>query len=128
MPQPPCVCKWCYTWNNYPEGTPLSYFDEISKQNFSQYENAPTTGTPHIQGYFHLKEKKRLTQLAKMFPGIHFEQARASAWHNYQYCQKGETRTPGTEPHLFGPEPKEDDVDKKCLCSDISQPSYCGRL
>lgn len=54
-------------------------------------EVAPTTGTPHLQGYMVLSAKKRGTYLSKkMCPRLHYESkpVRGTAKQNREYCLK----------------------------------------
>lgn len=60
-------------------------------------EICPKTGKEHYQGYMLLKQQQRCSWMRKQFPTMHVEIAR-----NWEalvaYCQKPETRAPGTEP------------------------------
>lgn len=67
-------------------------------------EICPDTQREHYQGYILTRQQHRFKgklpadSLRKMFPGVHIEPAREwTALLNY--CKKGETRAPGTEPH-----------------------------
>nr|WAQ80594.1 MAG: putative viral replication protein [Circoviridae sp.] len=84
--------RWTFTVNNW---TPI---DEtiVSSQIFPlcRYavygrEVAPTTGTPHLQGYCVFLLKKSLASLRDLFPpGTHLEIARESSQVNAAYCKK----------------------------------------
>ena len=53
------------------------------------HEIAPTTGTPHLQGYIYFKNRKSLNQLKKMFGDrTHLENAKGNSQQNYEYCTK----------------------------------------
>jgi hypothetical protein len=52
-------------------------------------ETAPSTGRPHLQGYFHFKNPKSMQTLVKSFPGCWFQVAKGSAVQNKRYCSKG---------------------------------------
>jgi Putative viral replication protein len=72
----PASRHWCFTWNNYtPENEQhiqsLSIKDNIE---FLRYgcETAPTTGTPHLQGYVILPKKKLPSTIRKIIGGGHF--------------------------------------------------------
>lgn len=53
------------------------------------HEIAPTSGTPHLQGFFHLKNAKYFNSLIRKLPkSIHIEPARESAATNRGYCTK----------------------------------------
>lgn len=85
--------NYCFTFNNYTKE------DEIAVQDFGKsqcdgiiygHEKAPETGTPHLQGYFKLRTKQRITFLKKVLPKVHFEVAKGSVADNIKYCSKGE--------------------------------------
>lgn len=86
--------KWCFTYNNYTEEgeTKLKEFGKTDcKWMIFGHETAPTTGTPHLQGYLVLKERLRGSQLNKNFDGkIIWIFARGSNEENKKYCSKGE--------------------------------------
>lgn len=79
---------WVFTCNNY------TAEDEMKLQLWDvQYivygrEIAPTTGTPHLQGYFYSKNQIFLNTLIKKFPGYHFDVARGTPEQNRAYCIK----------------------------------------
>ncbi len=95
---------WCFTLNNYKQ-TDLEYLINIDITIVPRYifqeEIAPKTGTPHIQGYLMFKTKKRPLSVFKNLKGAHFEKCRSVMW-SIEYCQKGETRKPGTTPYARG--------------------------
>jgi len=79
---------WVFTLPNYDD-------DDISKlREFNcRYlvygkEVAPTTGTPHLQGYVYFTHSKSLRTLKRYFPRAHFEPAIASPEQNRDYCVK----------------------------------------
>lgn len=109
--------RYCFTWNNYPtksepKAGPLDKFtkamkakapnvpqDEdqpwktaLKKLKYSYivvgFEIAPTTGTPHLQGYVEFKSGKRITTMAKACPGPKYIPCEGSAKENYDYCTK----------------------------------------
>nr|WAQ80642.1 MAG: replication-associated protein [Circoviridae sp.] len=52
-------------------------------------EIAPTTGTPHLQGFINLKKKLRFRQVKELLGGgAHIEVARGTDIHNRTYCMK----------------------------------------
>lgn len=82
--------RWPFTWNNYPR-------DWKEKLKLAKYayviageEVCETTGTPHLQGYFHFKSCKRLQTLVKALPGPHYKRAKGSLESNQIYCSKGQ--------------------------------------
>lgn len=62
------------------------------------HEVAPSTGTPHLQGYLHHKEKINFNTIRKWYPW-HIEIMRGSLHDNQVYCSKQDTLLKfGTEP------------------------------
>lgn len=80
---------WCFTHNNY---TPEH--EEFWKSFPCEYliagkEVAPTTNTPHLQGFFLFKDAKTFSSVQKKIPtGVHIEPAR-SVPASIEYCKKG---------------------------------------
>lgn len=83
---------WCFTLNNY---TPEDWqFAQESLPRSCVYvcvgkEVAPTTGTPHLQGYLYFANGKSLSAVRRIFPRAHFLAARGDAASNKEYCSKG---------------------------------------
>lgn len=67
-----------------------------------QWERCPKTEKTHIQGYTEFTKGVRLSTLQRRFPGIHLEQRRGTAQQAADYCQKEDTRLPGTSPSEEG--------------------------
>uniref|UniRef100_UPI00404749F3 hypothetical protein n=1 Tax=Polynucleobacter sp. TaxID=2029855 RepID=UPI00404749F3 len=89
--------NFCFTFQNPTSETysNLNTFIETHcKYGIYQLEYAPTTGTPHLQGYFQLKEKKRTSWLQKNLQKATYLIARGSPEENKRYCSKegGENR------------------------------------
>lgn len=86
--------NYSFTWNNYQETQGWSTTIETFAKNHCEFvcyaeEKAPTTGTPHLQGYIALKGKKRLSTLKNMLDKkICFEKAKKCRLANYRYCSK----------------------------------------
>lgn len=75
---------WCFTWNNYPEDW-LRRVRSLGAGYFVVGEEvAPTTGTPHLQGYVYFKSQRRMP---KMRPP-HWVPANGNALQNRAYCTK----------------------------------------
>lgn len=81
------MASWCFTLNNYGDVRPT--FDE-EKHEYLVYgfEEAPTTGTPHLQGYIRLKKRQRLASLARWLPRASFTLCRGTEGENRIYCTK----------------------------------------
>jgi len=59
---------WCFTLNNY-KPTDEALLQQIdSKYLIYGREEAPTTGTPHLQGYIYFKEAKTGSAVVKIMP------------------------------------------------------------
>lgn len=81
--------RWCFTLNNYTE-------DEISSivPVFKEYcivalfsKEVGESGTPHLQGYFEFKTKRRPSSVFQC-KRIHFEKAIGNKQQNIEYCCK----------------------------------------
>ena len=84
---------WCFTLNNYEEnqvGLMAQMFQGLGMKYIIGQEVAPTTGTPHLQGY--VKSDKKFRPLEKFkwdFKSrMHWEKAKGSLDENYAYCSK----------------------------------------
>ena len=95
---------WTLTFNNYSQDT-LENMLVVGEANKAEYmvlgkEVAPTTGTPHLQGYIYFPNAKSFAKLSKMFKGAHIEKAKADAIANRAYCTKdGDYKEFGKCPH-----------------------------
>jgi len=79
--------NWVFTVNNYTDD-----HERILRSMDYQYllfgrEVAPTTGTPHLQGYVQFKKKLRRTALVKLLP-CWWEVARGDVPDQAKYCSK----------------------------------------
>ncbi|AKC88560.1 replicase [Zebra finch circovirus] len=85
----PCK-RWVFTLNNPTE----QEVESVKSLPPSEYHYAIVgkekgeQGTPHLQGFLHLKKKVRLNQMKQLIPRAHFEIARGSDEDNEQYCSK----------------------------------------
>lgn len=72
-------------------------FPEKVRSIIYQTERCPTSGRPHIQGYFELKSPVRPGQAASLLGarGVHVEPRRGTAEQAAEYCRKPETRISG---------------------------------
>lgn len=80
--------NWCFTINNW-----ISLDEEnIRSWPYRYYiygkEEAPETGTPHLQGYVIFNKNFRLAGVKKLSPTAHWELARGSTEQNIVYCSK----------------------------------------
>lgn len=88
---------WFLTFNNYPEN-----WEELFKNQIQTFgtvvplkwvlgeEIAPTTGTPHLQGYILFNKRVRPMSLFthSAWQKVHWEAAKGSPQQNYEYCTK----------------------------------------
>lgn len=86
----PCK-KWSFTLNNWSKEeqcAALKFFR--ANCNFSiMGEEIGEEGTKHLQGYFELKTKKRLTWLKNNFNNrLHLEKSKGTKQDNIDYCSK----------------------------------------
>lgn len=72
-------------------------------------ETAPTTGTPHIQGYVYFKNTRTLSAVSKNLPRARLQAAKGNAHQNREYCTKegdyfetGKIPSQGTRSDLEG--------------------------
>ena len=90
---------WLYTLNNYTEEEVAAVRLVDCVYQVFGYEVAPTTGTPHLQGYVRFKTEKSLKQLKKMYPRAHVELRRGTITEAIDYCVKeGKYEEHGTRP------------------------------
>lgn len=89
------LINWCFTLNNYTEAErdeivgSAAGMESPFKYIVFGYELGES-GTPHLQGYFQLRKKVRLSGVKKL-PGLsraHFEPARGDVQSNQIYCKK----------------------------------------
>jgi len=79
---------WCFTLNNYTDAE-----INILKNINSVYiifgkELAPTTGTPHLQGYVYLPNQRTKKSLIKEVPRASWQKAHGTGHANFEYCSK----------------------------------------
>ncbi len=96
--------NWCWTVNNYTDDD-LKKIDDWHKAHSDSYiiygkEVAPTTGTPHLQGYTHLTQPRAWTAIKKLGPRLsNIKACKGSPKENITYCSKeGDVTTYGPEP------------------------------
>lgn len=98
-PQPPSR-DWTWTLNNYTDEE-VEHIKSIECRYISfGKEIAPTTGTPHLQGYIYFHQPKVLAQVKKLLgPRVWFTDSRGTAKHNTKYtCKDEDIFTKGKEP------------------------------
>lgn len=80
---------WVLTWNNPPPNA----VHKLTESPGQQYtilggETAPSTGTPHIQGYIRWARQKSFAQVKALAPSAHWERAKGDDLANFDYCSK----------------------------------------
>lgn len=83
--------NWCFTLNNWTSEEKQSIIqlipDQIKYVMFSE-EVAPTTGTPHLQGYLQLVKKNKMSAVSKLIPRARLETAKGTPSQNRSYIGK----------------------------------------
>lgn len=88
---------WCLTLNNYDEED-LQRWDQVVSSGKADYlcyqqEVAPSTGTPHLQGYVVFPKLLRLSGVKKLFGAVHAVRANGTPSSNRDYCSKEQEGT-----------------------------------
>jgi len=77
-----------FTWSNYPDSH-QDRLDALDPRYVCYgYEWAPTTGTPHLQGYLYFDHQRRLAAVRRHLQGVHVECAQGTYTENRIYCSK----------------------------------------
>jgi len=91
--------NFVFTWNNYTDESIEALANLEYKYIFYGKEIAPTTGTPHLQGYLCLKVQQSESSIRKKLKGAHVEIMKGKLDQNEVYCSKsGDTTELGTKP------------------------------
>jgi len=78
--------NYIFTFNNYPN---TNLVDTIACKYIAySHEVAPTTGTPHLQGYITFNSAKTFTAVKNLLPGCHVQIMLGSIAENDAYCSK----------------------------------------
>lgn len=93
--------NFIFTWNNYPDdySTVLDTLDV--RYIVAGEETAPTTGTPHLQGFLVFRNARALDSVRRTLHGCHVEVARGSARQNYAYCTKTRPEDESPNPNVY---------------------------
>jgi len=108
----------CFTLNNYTQtnitrlqsltnhSCPLRYKNKVQYIIF-QEEVAPSTHTPHLQGYVEFSTRLRMDLIKELLTGdphsgIHLEKRSGTAIQAKEYCKKTDSRKPNTLPFESG--------------------------
>lgn len=82
--------RWVFTWNNYTDDSEekLKEFSNECEWLIYGKEEAPETGTKHLQGFIHLKKRVRGSYLINKFEGVWFNKAAGNNDQNEKYTKK----------------------------------------
>jgi len=83
--------RFCFTWNNYPldaEAQLRSFAERKQAIYLVAGRETGESGTPHLQGYVHLKHPITFTAFKRLLPSMHIERARGTGPENETYCTK----------------------------------------
>lgn len=80
--------KWCFTLNNPPGGAELYGDDWVVEYLIVGHEIAPSSGTPHHQGYVRFANPRALAGVRKLLPKAHWTPCTGTETQNYNYCTK----------------------------------------
>lgn len=81
---------FCFTINNYEQSDIDAIDNLIATYCCYGKELAPTTGTPHLQGFVYFPNARGLAGVIADFPrGAHLEISRGTGPQNRDYCSKG---------------------------------------
>lgn len=89
--KPPAAKRWVFTLNNWTEDEEevLRNFIVDDESDYAIWgSEVADSGTPHLQGFFHLRTPKRLTALKKISARAAFFKARGNDTDNKTYCEK----------------------------------------
>lgn len=124
---------WVFTHNNYTDAHVAAWKEYLTKEcKLAVFEHeVGEEGTPHLQGYFSLNQKKRFEPLrneliaALSTDGIHLEPAKGSWKQNHKYCTKHHKEHGGPfEPFVIGDPPKTSS--KRCKLSAMCESVTVG--
>ena len=83
--------RWCFTLNNYTDED-VNHIKEVFHSQNCVFAvvgiEIGENGTPHLQGFVHLRNKKTFKSLKLILPSAHIELARGTDVENQNYCKK----------------------------------------
>lgn len=82
--------RWCFTYNNYDDSVIERLKDfELMVVYLIYGKEVGENGTPHLQGFFILKEKSRMNRIKSAIGDtVHLESSKGSAKQASDYCRK----------------------------------------
>lgn len=91
--------SYCYTLNNYSREDEQRIQSIDCSYHIYGRETAPTTGTPHLQGYIKFGNPRSLTSIRNVLLRCHISACKGTATQNIEYCSKsGDYWEKGTRP------------------------------
>lgn len=102
--------RWLFTLNNYSDVDvrhAITGPNDISedaqgilvpylRRSVVGEEVAPSTGTPHLQGFMEFTKRQSLASVKRIYPSAHWTGAKGTTLQNYRYCIKdGKFKTHG---------------------------------
>lgn len=79
--------NWVFTLNN-PTRSEGEAVENLEVPFLIYGKELGETGTPHLQGYVQLEQKRRLASVKELIPRAHLEIARGTVDENIKYCSK----------------------------------------
>lgn len=81
--------KFCFTLNNYTDESIDAIKAVDARYLCFGKEVAPTTGTPHLQGFIYFANPRSFASVLSLLPsGVHLEVANGTPGQNKTYCEK----------------------------------------
>lgn len=118
---------WTFTLNNYSDKD-IKNIKEVKGNYLFQEEVAPSTGTPHLQGFLEYKNPVRFSTVKKLIPKGHIEVCKNKVA-SIRYCVKLESSS-GRIYSNFNYEKFVGTVDteeKLCKYGNNHKKDYCGK-
>lgn len=87
--------NWVFTINNWTADDEIRLENAFNFCNYLVYgREIGDSGTPHLQGFMQLKDRKRMSQVKHLIGSrVHVEVARGTAQQASNYCKKDEDFT-----------------------------------
>lgn len=82
------IRKWRYTLNNYTQAEYDAMLAVVCIYHVIGKEIAPTTATPHLQGFIYFASGRSFKKMKKLWPRVSFRTCKCSAVVNRRYCIK----------------------------------------
>jgi len=126
-------CRYVFTLNNPTEADYQAIIHFANYHPWCEYlcfghENAPETGTYHLQGYLELRSRKSIVRLSKFLPRLHFAAAKGTAAQCITYSSKdSEWEEYGERPSFTNPAASASTA-RACVAREATLLARDGRL